>query len=377
MFFVTFEMSVDHAQETNALKILTELFSGNCAEMRFMKNKKIVALCLSIAVAAGWSGTSMTAMASGTTESSGASSTSVETAAAESETAADTNIQFVDPGMQSVIEAQQAAQAISDEQTDEVLDAISIPTEEEMAVDMSESAIQATFDDTYQFRDVELTMYLTADTNVVDAPNEEAEVVDTLTKYGSITVTGTNAYTYWEVNYRGKTAYIDSTVLTGDEAVIEEMKEEDVQRIETEEQQKAEQAADISEKTESVQSEWSTALEQERASDIANQTRNPNWSGAVLSKSKGSVYGPSGKETYYNLNMSGCVANMNRRGYYAEVWVRNDGCKMFGDYIMCAANLSVHPYGSLVESSLGTCIVVDTGGFASSNPNQLDIAVTW
>ena len=68
---------------------------------------------------------------------------------------------------------------------------------------------------------------------------------------------------------------------------------------------------------------------------------------------------------------------MNRRGYYYEVWVRNDGCKMFGDYIMCAANLGVHPFGSLVECSLGTCIVVDTGGFAAGNPNQLDIAVTW
>ena len=64
---------------------------------------------------------------------------------------------------------------------------------------------------------------------------------------------------------------------------------------------------------------------------------------------KGSVYGPSGKETYYNLNMSGCVRNMNRRGYYYDVWVRNDGCKMFGDYIMCAANLGVHPFGSLTR----------------------------
>ena len=32
---------------------------------------------------------------------------------------------------------------------------------------------------------------------------------------------------------------------------------------------------------------------------------------------------------------------------------------------------------SLVESSLGTCIVCDTGGFASGNSQQLDIAVTW
>ena len=96
-----------------------------------------------------------------------------------------------------------------------------------------------------------------------------------------------------------------------------------------------------------------------------------------LSQSAGVFNGPSGMETYYNLNMSGCVRNMNRRGYYYDVWVRDDGVKMFGDYIMCAANLGVHPFGSLVECSLGTCIVVDTGGFAAGNPNQLDIAVTW
>lgn len=42
-----------------------------------------------------------------------------------------------------------------------------------------------------------------------------------------------------------------------------------------------------------------------------------------------------------------------------------------------AANLDVYPRGSLVETSLGTAIVVDTGGFADSDPYQIDIAVTW
>ena len=110
---------------------------------------------------------------------------------------------------------------------------------------------------------------------------------------------------------------------------------------------------------------------------IRTQTRNPNWNGPVLSRGRGSVMGPSGKETYYNLNMSGVVNIMRRMGNMDEYWVRDDGCKMLGDYIMCAANLGVHPRGSLVECSLGTCIVCDTGGFASGNPHQLDIAVTW
>ena len=44
---------------------------------------------------------------------------------------------------------------------------------------------------------------------------------------------------------------------------------------------------------------------------------------------------------------------------------------------MCAANLSLRPKGTIVESSLGMAIVVDTGGFAASNPTQLDMCVDW
>ena len=97
----------------------------------------------------------------------------------------------------------------------------------------------------------------------------------------------------------------------------------------------------------------------------------------TLTASKGVNYGPSGKETYYNLNMSGVVDIMQSMGYNAQYWVREDGVKMYGDYVMVAADLNTHPRGSLVESSLGTAIVVDTGGFAASNPNQLDIATAW
>lgn len=101
------------------------------------------------------------------------------------------------------------------------------------------------------------------------------------------------------------------------------------------------------------------------------------WKGPVLSKSRGTITGPSGKETYYNLNMNGVVNIMRRMGNTDEYWVRDDGVKMLGDYIMVAANLNVHPRGSLVDTSLGKAIVCDTGGFAYSNPHQIDIAVTW
>ena len=100
--------------------------------------------------------------------------------------------------------------------------------------------------------------------------------------------------------------------------------------------------------------------------------------GDHLTKSGGVYYGPSGKETYYNLNMNGVVSNAQNMGIEGEYWVREDGCKMYGDYVICAADLNVHPRGSLVESSLGTCIVLDTGGFATNGSGvALDIAVDW
>lgn len=101
------------------------------------------------------------------------------------------------------------------------------------------------------------------------------------------------------------------------------------------------------------------------------------WKGPVLSAGRGVNYGPSGKETYYNLNMNGVVNIMRSMGNTDEYWVRDDGCKMLGDYIMVAANLNLRPRGSIVETSLGDAIVCDTGGFARKNPTQIDIATTW
>ena len=113
----------------------------------------------------------------------------------------------------------------------------------------------------------------------------------------------------------------------------------------------------------------------------APQPEQPNYEpqpGDHLTKSGGVYYGPSGKETYYNLNMNGVVSNAQNMGIEGEYWVREDGCKMYGDYIICAADLNTHPRGSLVESSLGTCIALDTGGFATNGSGvALDIAVDW
>ena len=124
-------------------------------------------------------------------------------------------------------------------------------------------------------------------------------------------------------------------------------------------------------------------IPEERSTDIENSETYQivksayYYNGPHISSSRGAVTGPNGRETYYNLNMSGVVSIMHSAGYSGTYWVRSDGVKMFGNYVMVAANLSLHPKGSIVRSSVGLAMVVDTGGFASSNPQQLDIATTW
>lgn len=97
----------------------------------------------------------------------------------------------------------------------------------------------------------------------------------------------------------------------------------------------------------------------------------------ALTASGGVYYGPSGKETYYNLNMSGVIDIMRGMGNNDAYWVREDGAKMLGDYIIVAADLNKYPRGTIVETSLGKGIVCDTGSFTQNSDTQLDIATDW
>ena len=107
-------------------------------------------------------------------------------------------------------------------------------------------------------------------------------------------------------------------------------------------------------------------------------TYNSNWNGIKLNKTNGRIEGPSGVETYYNLPMNGVIKLMNSKGFYGNVWVRSDGVKMWDDYVMVAADLNVYPKGTIVETSLGYGIVVDTGDFTSNGSGVIfDIAVDW
>jgi hypothetical protein len=208
----------------------------------------------------------------------------------------------------------------------------------------------------YVFEEINIPAYLIKESTIKDIPYDNGNTIETLNKYDEITLTGKNDLKYWEIKIDKNTYYIEQENITTDKSVIEQMQEEE---------RKAEEARIAEEKRK--------AEEEARTS----QSRSYTWNGSVLTPSAGVNYGPSGKETYYNLNMRGVISIMRGMGYTGEYWVRNDGCKMLGNYIMVAANLSVHPRGSLVETSLGTGIVCDTGGFAAGNPNQLDIATTW
>ncbi|MBR3319490.1 G5 domain-containing protein [Candidatus Saccharibacteria bacterium] len=80
------------------------------------------------------------------------------------------------------------------------------------------------------------------------------------------------------------------------------------------------------------------------------------------------------QETYYDLNMSGVMGFCGKSSYS----VRDDGAKTDDEgYILVAANLSRYPRCSIVETSLGLGRVYDTGTFATTNPEQFDLATDW
>ncbi len=102
--------------------------------------------------------------------------------------------------------------------------------------------------------------------------------------------------------------------------------------------------------------------------------------GTGLTQGKGAQYwtdskGISHRETYYDLDMGRVMQSCGQGGYYT---VRPDGAKVDRDgYILIAANYGNYPKCSLVETSLGTGKVYDTGGFAARHPHGFDLATDW
>lgn len=99
----------------------------------------------------------------------------------------------------------------------------------------------------------------------------------------------------------------------------------------------------------------------------------------ILNPDNGTIEGPSGKETYYNLPMNYIVGRLKRLGYKGDYWIRDDGMKMYGDKIIVAANWDVHPFGSTVQTSRGMGLIADMCGssYTSGNPYWIDLAANW
>ncbi len=170
-----------------------------------------------------------------------------------------------------------------------------------------------------------------------------------------------------EIRVNGRSVFVSPASFTYDQDEIKTLKKE---KKAAEEKAKAEAAKKKAEEEAKKKAE-------KEAKEKAETKISSNWRGSVLSASAGVNQGPSGKETYYNLPMDGVVGIMRGMGNNDPYWVRDDGVKMLGNYVMVAAHLGIRPRGSLIPTSLGMGIVCDTGGFASGNPTQLDIATAW
>lgn len=92
-------------------------------------------------------------------------------------------------------------------------------------------------------------------------------------------------------------------------------------------------------------------------------------SGGKLTAQGGVNYYNNQKETYYNLDMSGVISNAQSQGIDGNYWIRDDGVKMYGDYVIVAAQA---PKNTIIETSLGTGIVLDY-----CPAGTIDIATDW
>lgn len=81
------------------------------------------------------------------------------------------------------------------------------------------------------------------------------------------------------------------------------------------------------------------------------------------------------KETWYNLDMSRIIRQTDAAVGMTNMYnVRSDGAKCYGQFVIVAADLNVHPRYSLVETSLGTGVVLDAH---TTDSGTIDIATSW
>lgn len=175
----------------------------------------------------------------------------------------------------------------------------------------------------------------------------------------------------------------------------EESKKEESSKAEESkaEESKVEESKVEESKVEESKTEESSAEEEPAEEEPAESEPEPEPEEPVddtpLNAYMGVNYYNGHKETYYNMYMGGLIEAMNRGGWAyndcinkdiidnildtSGYWIRSDGCKMFGSYIILAASEYEYRRGSIVSTSLGTGIVLDRG----VGPGVIDIAVNW
>lgn len=96
----------------------------------------------------------------------------------------------------------------------------------------------------------------------------------------------------------------------------------------------------------------------------------------MLTAKAGKIHNPETgfTESWYDLPMSKVVQQAKDAGIPCELWIREDGAKMFGEWVIVAAHPSVTRY-TLVETSLGTGIVLDR--HTCPDTDLIDIATDW
>ena len=95
----------------------------------------------------------------------------------------------------------------------------------------------------------------------------------------------------------------------------------------------------------------------------------------ILTAKLGTVQFEGHKETWYNLPMKRVIARSDSATGLSDMyWIREDGVKMYGPWVICAAHPSKIRY-SRIQTSLGEGIILDT--HTAKDTELIDIATTW
>lgn len=94
----------------------------------------------------------------------------------------------------------------------------------------------------------------------------------------------------------------------------------------------------------------------------------------VLTASLGKITYQGHTETWYDRPMGRVVQRAQDMGIPCEYWVRDDGVKMFGPWVICAGHPSKVRY-TRIDTSLGEGIILDT--HEMDDTELIDIATAW